>query len=170
MTTHTCVAFIDEWGNNSLDFSRKGVSTLFIIAAPTLPQEDLPQAEETLEKVRKKHFQTGPIKSSMVAGNHARRKLVLEDMMQAPFRTFALVVDKRQLVSEGLRYKGSFYKSYTGWLTGSSTLPHFPNLDLVAAPHGSDIMDGFVSYVQMQPHSQPVQRIPPLALSMARIG
>jgi len=35
------VAFLDEWGNNGLDFAKQGVSTHFIVVAITLRKEQL---------------------------------------------------------------------------------------------------------------------------------
>jgi hypothetical protein len=42
------LAFLDEWGNNGLDFTKRGVSTHFIVSAIILPREDLQIAEEIL--------------------------------------------------------------------------------------------------------------------------
>ncbi|TDB66788.1 DUF3800 domain-containing protein [Arundinibacter roseus] len=142
------LAFLDEWGNNGLDFTKKGVSTHFLVTALILPREELPIAEEVLERVRKKHFQTGPIKTAKVGSNHNRRREVLVDLTDAPFRIFALVVDKRQILGEGLRYKGSFYKFLHG-LADRELFRTFPNLQMVTDQHGTDtFMEGFISYVQ----------------------
>lgn len=145
---HNHIAFLDEWGNNGLDFTRKQVSTHFIIAALTLPKEKREDAENVVEAVRKQFFQTGPIKSSKVGDDTKRRRAVLSALVEAPFQIFALVVDKRQLIGEGLRYKGSFYKFLHG-LADRDLYRTFPNLELVADMHGSEtFMDGFVKYVQ----------------------
>ena len=53
------IAFLDEWGNNDLDFAKHGVSTHFIITALTLRKEQLQAAEFQLESIRKQFFQTG---------------------------------------------------------------------------------------------------------------
>lgn len=145
---HNHVAFLDEWGNNGLDFTKKQVSTHFIVVALTLPKDKLAEAESTIEAVRKRFFQTGAIKSSKVGDDHKRRKLILSALLNAPFQIFALVVDKRQLVSDGLRYKASFFKFLHG-LADRELYRIFPDLELVADAHGSEtFMDGFVKYVQ----------------------
>jgi len=145
---HNHIAFLDEWGNNGLDFSAKGVSTHFIIVALTLAKDRVAEAEEHLEGVRKQFFQKGPIKSSKVSDDHGRRRKVLTELLKAPFQIFALVVDKRQIKSEGLRYKGSFYKFLHG-LADRELYRTFPNLELVADKHGSDsFMEGFIQYVR----------------------
>jgi hypothetical protein len=145
---HNHVAFVDEWGNKGLDFTKKNVSTHFIVAALTLPADKLPEAEAAVEEVRKKFFQTGPIKSAKVGDDAKRRRQVLTALLAAPFNLFALVVDKRQLTGEGLRHGASFYKFLHG-LADRELYRTFPNLDLVADQHGSDsFMAGFVKYVQ----------------------
>ncbi|GAB3987887.1 hypothetical protein GCM10028807_09480 [Spirosoma daeguense] len=147
---HNHIAFLDEWGNNGLDFTKRQVSTHFIIAALTLPKDKLPEAEEKIEAVRKRFFQNGPIKSSKVGDDAKRRKLILAALLDSPFQIFALVVDKRQLTGEGLRYKGSFYKFLHG-LADRELYKTFPNLELIADTHGSEtFMDGFIRYVQDQ--------------------
>lgn len=89
------IAFLDEWGNNGLDFTKPGVSTHFIVTAITLRKEQLSEAEAQLEAVRKRFFQTGPIKSAKVGSDDKRRILILKQLLTIPFQLFALVVDKR---------------------------------------------------------------------------
>jgi len=141
------IAFLDEYGNNGLDFTKKGISTHFIVVALTLQKANVTQAETQLETVRKQFFQNGPIKSAKVGADDKRRRLVLEQLLAAPFQIFALVVDKRQLQGEGFYYKGSFYKFLHG-LADRELYRTFPNLELVANRHGSEtFMEGFVHYV-----------------------
>lgn len=146
------IAFMDEWGNNGLDFTKKDragapVSTHFIVVALTMSKDDITLAEEILEHIRKKHFKKGTIKSNTVGNDHKRRKTILEELLQAPFQIFALVVDKRQLVSEGLRYKGSFYKFMHG-LADRELFRIFPDLEMVAGERGGNtFMEGFIKYV-----------------------
>ena len=141
------IAFLDECGNNGLDFTKKGVSTHYIVVALTLQKTNLAEAEAHVEAVRRQFFQNGPIKSAKVSSNDKRRKLILEQLLAAPFQIFALVVDKRQLRSEGFYYKGSFYKFLHG-LADRELYRTFSNLELVADRHGSDtFMEGFIQYV-----------------------
>lgn len=145
---HNHIAFLDEWGNNGLDFTKRQVSTHFIVVALIMTREKLTEAREQAETVRKRCFQMGPIKSSKVGDDAKRRKLVLSTLLEAPFQIFALVVDKRQLVGEGLRYKTSFFK-FLHSLADRELYRTFPNLELVADTHGSEtFMEGFVKYVQ----------------------
>lgn len=141
------LAFLDEWGNNGLDFTKQGVSTHFIVTALIVRRADLPEAEAQIEVVRQQFFQQGPIKSAKVGPDDKRRKLILGSLLTAPFQVFALVVDKRQLRGEGFYYKGSFYKFLHG-LADRELYRTFPDLELVADRHGSEtFMEGFVQYV-----------------------
>ncbi len=145
---HNYLAFLDEFGNAGLDFTKPGTSTHFIVAALTLPKDKRDEAETRIEAVRKQFFQTGPIKSSIIGTDHKRRKQVLTALLAAPFQVFALVVDKRELTGEGLRYKGSFYKFLHGQ-ADSELFRLFPNLELMASQRGNaEFMEGFVKYVK----------------------
>lgn len=141
------LAFIDEFGNNSLDFSKQDISTHFIIAAIIIDPNELAAVENEIEKVRKEYFQTGEIKSSLVADNDNRRTKILNDLVTINFHIFAVVVDKRKLTSEGFRYPGSFYKFVHG-LADKELFFTFPNLKITADQFGrSEFMEGFIKYV-----------------------
>ncbi|GAB3224223.1 DUF3800 domain-containing protein [Spirosoma arcticum] len=142
------IAFLDEWGNNGLDFTKQGVSTHFIVVALTLRKENLAEAEAHIETVRKQFFQDGPIKSAKVSKDDKRRTLILNSLLSSPFQVFALVVDKRQLRGEGFYYKGSFYKFLHG-LADRELYRTFSSLELVSDQYGSEsFMEGFIQYVR----------------------
>ncbi len=148
------IAFLDEWGNNNLKFTKSGrtgmpdhgepVSTHFIITAITLRKEQLSESESQLEAVRERFFQTEPIQSAKVGNDDKRRILILQQLLSVPFQVFALVVDKRELRGEGFYYKGSFYK-FLHSMADRELYCSFPNLELVADLHGDEsFMQGFV--------------------------
>jgi len=145
------VAFLAEWGNDALDFSKRGVevpTTHFIITAIILDKEDVPVAKQVIEAVRNRHFSGDVLDSNLTANNHEKRKEILEDIDEAPFKVFSVVIDKRQLIGEGLRYKGSFYK-FLHSLADRELFRLLPNLDLVCGPIGDNtFMNGFVKYVE----------------------
>ena len=147
MLTH--LAFLDEWGNNGFDFTKSGVSTHFLVVALTLPDGQRVAAQAHVGAVRARFFQQGPIKSSTLGRGDERRLRVLEALLtDAPFRVFALVVDKRELEGDGFRYKPSFYK-FLHSLVERELFRTFPNLTMMADRHGSDsFMASFVRYVQ----------------------
>ena len=141
------IAFLNEWGNNGLDFTKQEVSTHFIVTAITLRKEQLGEAEAQLEVVRQRFFQTGPIQPAKVGSDDKRRISILKQLVTVPFQLFALVVDKRELRGEGFYYKGSFYKFLHG-LADRELYRSFPNLELVADRHGDEsFMQGFTQYV-----------------------
>lgn len=146
---HPHLAYLDEWGNNGLDFTKPGVSTHFLVTALTLPADQRPAAEAHAEAVRKRFFQQGPMKSANLGRDDERRLRVLKTLLtDAPFRIFALVVDKRELDGDGFRYKTSFYKFLHG-LAERELFRTFPKLTMTADRHGSDsFMEGFIRYVQ----------------------
>lgn len=143
------LGFADEWGNNSFDFEKQ--DTHFIIASILLKEEnDLSQIENTLEQIRKKYFQTGEIKSNKVGSNHTRRMLILQEINKLEFSIFAVVVNKKELYSEGLTYKKSFYK-FINNLLYKELFRTFPNIRLSVDEHGSNkFMAEFRRYVEKQ--------------------
>ncbi|PKP42774.1 MAG: DUF3800 domain-containing protein [Bacteroidetes bacterium HGW-Bacteroidetes-12] len=139
------IAFADEFGTNSFDFENQG--THFIVATIILRDELKNEITEKLEIIRKKHFQTGEIKSSKVSKNHKRRIKILEELSALDFSIYAIIVDKRKLYGEGFRFKPSFYK-YLNGLLYKELYRTFPNLTLTVDEHGgNDYMNSFKKYV-----------------------
>lgn len=103
--------FLDEFGNSNFDFSKSGVSSHFIIAAILVPESQVNDLSSELEKIRKKEFQTGEMKSKTIGNNHSRRVRILQQIVKLKFNVLLLVVDKKQIKeNSGLSYKRSFYK------------------------------------------------------------
>jgi len=145
--------FIDEWGNNELDFSKNSqndqfVSTHFIITAFVIRKEDTQEVERVISAIKKRHFGSDDFLFEGIGADLALRKLVLEDLSEAPFQIFALIVDKRQVISEGLRYKGSFYK-FLHKRFDEELFHFFPDLQMIAGPvNDESFIAGFIKYVQ----------------------
>lgn len=140
------LAFADEFGNNSFDFESQG--SHFIIASVIVNIDELPRIQSELERIRKKYFQTGEIKSNKVKDNHRRRKLILNELSALNFSVYAVVIDKRKLFGEGFKFKQSFYKYLNGILY-KELYRTFPQLELKVDEHGgNDFMRSFKKYVQ----------------------
>lgn len=141
------LGFADESGNNSFEFETQG--SHFIVASILVKSEEqLQKLENDLEVIRKRHFQTGEIKSSKVSDNISRRKKILNDMLELDFSIYAVVVDKRQLTTEGFRYKKSFYK-FVNNLLYKELFRTFPELQLSVDEHGTNkFMLEFKKYVE----------------------
>jgi hypothetical protein len=140
------IAFADEFGTNSFAFDTQG--SHFIVCSIIVDKKELASIESEVDVIRKRYFQTGEIKSSGVGPKHQRRILILEKLCQLNFQIYAVVVDKRQLESEGFKYKSSFYKFVNG-LVYKELYKTFPNLTLVVDEFGAnDFMLSFKKYVQ----------------------
>jgi hypothetical protein len=107
------LAHIDEFGTNSIEVHKDGVSSHFLICATLIKEENLIAGQKIIDKVRKTHFQNSEIKSSNVKRvQHTRRLTILNDLNEIDFTIYVIVVDKKEIDSEGLSIKQSFYKYF----------------------------------------------------------
>jgi hypothetical protein len=140
------IAFADECGNNSFEFETQG--THFIVAAVIFNLQAIEDSRAKIEKIRKKYFQTGEIKSQKVAKNHHRRILILKEILNIEFSIYSVIVDKRKLYGEGFKFKSPFYKFLNG-LVYKELFKTFKDLKLSVDEHGSnDFMRQFKEYVK----------------------
>jgi hypothetical protein len=138
-------AYADEFGNSSFDFDKQG--THFIVASVIIDEQDAADAEEQLNNIRTRYFQTGEIKSNKIAGDHRRRSIILNEIVKLDFTIYAVIVDKQHLVGEGFKYKKSFYK-FLNSLVYRELFSSFKNMRLVVDEHGSnEFMRQFKTYV-----------------------
>ena len=108
------IAYLNEWGNNLLDFSKNDVSVLpatthFIVSAITAGNGSMSASLPVLEAISSKYFNGGRIDSEVIGNDHGKRKDILEDLDEIDFKIFAIIVDKRQLSGQGLRGR-KFYE------------------------------------------------------------
>lgn len=142
----TLYAFADEFGNNSFEFESQG--SHFIVASVLINKKHINDAYEKLERIRRRHFQTGEIKSQKVGKNHRRRIRILEELGEVNFSIYSVIVDKRKLFGQGFKYKKSFYK-YLNGIVYKELYRTFPELRLNVDEHGgNDFMRSFKKYVQ----------------------
>jgi len=147
MALKRIIAFADEFGNNSFDFTKEGVSSHFIIASVIVNADEISTINAVLESIRKKYFQTGEIKSQKIETNYKRREAILKDLNELNYSIYAVVIDKTKLWGEGFKYKQSFYKYLNGILY-KELYRTFPQLELKVDEYGSnDFMRGFKKYV-----------------------
>ena len=148
MAIKKVVAFADEFGNNSFDFTKEGVSTHFIIASVIINADEIDTINTELEKIRQRFFQKSELKSQKIGTNHKRRQPLLQELTKLNFSIYAVVVDKRELYSEGFKYKQSFYKYLNGILY-KELYRTFPQLELKVDEHGgNDFLRSFKKYVE----------------------
>lgn len=142
------IAFIDESGNNGLDFTKAEVSTHFIVTAILFDENNINIEDEKINAIRKKHFQTGEMKSSNVGSNDSRRLEILKDLNDINYHIFSYVIDKRELTTEGFKYKASFYK-FLHSLVDKELYRVFPKIQIVADEHGrDDFKTSFIKYIK----------------------
>jgi len=140
-------AFVDEYGTNSLEIEKQGVSSHFVVCALLIEEGKLQETENYFEEIRKKRFQAGEMKSSGIGTNHNRRMIVIKDLVQANFGIYAFVIDKSKLTTKGFQYKQPFYK-FCNRLLYDDLYKTFQSLRLCSDEHGGkEYMDGFRSYV-----------------------
>ena len=142
-------AFTDESGAFGWDLDNTDVSTHFVITAIIVKESDLDSLRTSVEIIRKKHFQTGEMKSASIGRNHERRKRILAEFITLPLAIFTIVVDKQQLLeNKGLRYKPSFYK-FLNNIVHKELKRAYSVLTIVADEiGGSDYMQSFSDYVR----------------------
>lgn len=141
-------AFIDETGAFGFDFDSPSCSRFFIVCAIIVKETDLSTLEAEVERIRKKHFQTGEMKSSRVGSNNQRRKKILDDLLELPYTFYAFIYDKEKIgENSGLRYKKSFYK-FLNNLVYEELKVAFPRLTIVVDGVGdNDFLQSFSKYM-----------------------
>ena len=142
-------AFTDEFGAYGFSFDLEGVTTHFIITSIIVEQSKLEEVRTQVNEIRKKHFQTGEMKSSKIGKKHERRKKILEDLRPIDFKIFSVVVDKREIAEwKGLHYEQSFYK-FLNNIMHKELIRAFPILTICSDEiGGSRYMQSFSEYVQ----------------------
>lgn len=144
-------AFTDEYGAFGWDLDNSSVSTHFIITAIIVKESDLNNFTSKTEALRVKHFQTGEIKSSKIAGEHNRRLRILSELQDIPFSIFSVCVDKKKCLEsmsmKGLQYKKTFYK-FMNNIVHRELRRAFETITVVADEIGSnEYMQSFCRYV-----------------------
>lgn len=144
-------AFIDESGAFGWDLQNPNVSTVMIIAAIIVDENEIDFLEAKIDELRRKYFQSGEMKSSKLGADHSRRIKILSELQLLPFSALLLVIDKNKLVDNtGLQYKTSFYK-FCNNIVHKKLRRVFPRITIVADEIGSsDYMQSFISYVKNQ--------------------
>ena len=145
-------AFTDEYGAFGWDLNNPTVSTHFIITAIIVKESDLASFTEKAEALRKKHFQTGEIKSSKIGKDHKRRLRVLHDLEDIPFSVFSVCIDKQKCLDnmsmKGLQYKKTFYK-FMNNIVHRELRRAFEKIVVVADEIGTnEYMQSFCQYVR----------------------
>lgn len=147
-TMHDVHVFVDEYGDTNIRVGTPGVTDFYITTAVIVPDDRVAPLRSRADKIRRKHFQTGEMKSSGVGSNDHRRLKILSDINSLEFTALTLAVKKEELYREsGLAYKRSFFK-YLHRLMYRKIWKVYYNVALVCDDYGSrEFMDGFAAYL-----------------------
>jgi len=109
------VAFLDESGNDGMDFAQQGVSEHYVMAAVAVRTCELAQAELVFREAKADLFAKQPEMKSDYVGNNDRRRLsVIASLAKASFDLHLRVTHKRLLEGRGFRHPRSFVKYLLG--------------------------------------------------------
>lgn len=107
--------YIDESGDENLNLST-GASRFYVLASIVVSSEYDEDFNSGVEALRRRHFQSGEIKSSKIGSNVKRRLRILREARRdlPPYSVVAYRVRKDQVVtSSGLKFPVSFIKFFS---------------------------------------------------------
>lgn len=103
--------FVDESGGTSMGRAETD-DRWYVSAAVIVDSEKVGELSAAIDAISQDFNGGAPLKSSKIKLNHKRRFLLLDQLRMLDFRYVALVVDKSKLTdAQGLKFKGSYYKS-----------------------------------------------------------
>jgi hypothetical protein len=139
------IAFIDETGDAHFG---SGASKWFVLSAIVLEEGEEQSVRAEVEEIRRRNFQTGPIRSQYIADNHGRREGILKEFRGISFKTFVLIIDKSRLQAEWIKYTGSFYKFVHGLLQ-KDLFRIFPEIKVLVDRYGDKkYQESFAKYIE----------------------
>jgi len=143
------IGYIDEYGNKSIKYQKKGVSTYFIVTAVIIDKSNIIEINDAVNNIRKKFTQAPELKSKNFNKYPSKRVSILKELTNLNIQIYSILVDKRNIWEDsGLKFHNSFYK-YINRLIDSELYKYYPNIELVADEHGDEkFMTGFIEYVK----------------------
>lgn len=107
-------AYVDESGNDGMDFSQKGVSDYYVLAAVVLRSSALSAGQTVFEDTKATHFNNAPEMKSEYVGHDGRRLTIAASLARASFDLHLRVTDKKLLQGQGFQHAKSFVKYLLG--------------------------------------------------------
>ena len=140
--------FVDESGSTHIPDTPDIDHDYYVIAGLLIPSAELPTSIASAQEIVFRHAGSGELKSSNIGNNSDRRKRILQEMGDANFRYYCLVVDKNRIWRDsGLRWKPSFYK-FLHRMFYSRIKEAFMEMQIIADQYGrSEFMDSFKTYI-----------------------
>lgn len=108
--------FIDEFGNTHLDVERDGTLSHFIYTSLIIEQDKREEAIALLADIQREFFQASPMKFSRIKrddNGFEKRKRILRRLIKLDFIAYSLIIDKKKIDGDGLKYKSVFYKYFS---------------------------------------------------------
>lgn len=110
------IAYVDESGDPSFNFQKKGVTKYFVVTCILIEPANIDGFISGANKIRTDYFSGSEIKSSSVS-DHFRRKEILSSINNLDFKSYSIAIDKREVdKNSGLVYKKPFIKYINGLL------------------------------------------------------
>ncbi len=125
-------AYIDESGDPVIS---EGATGTFLICATIILEQDIAKVAEGMNELAIK-YKLNELKSSSIR-NESHRLAILEIVAQLPFKFVTIYVDKKRLVGDWFKYKGSFYM-YVMKLLHHEVYQLFPNIEVHLDQYGSE--------------------------------
>ena len=145
---HPQLAFLDAFGNQDLNISKKNVSSHFIISATIIDSKDFDKIDQDINIIKNKFFSGSQIKSSNVGPDDDRRIKILKEIADLNIKAICFVIDKNKLTTPGFQYKTSFIK-HTHKLIYKELYRAYPRLKVLSDSYGTEgFMKGFSQYIQ----------------------
>lgn len=136
---------------STLKPKNRGATDYFLVLAVVLNESAITSTKQQVDAIRKRHFQSGEMKSSGVKNNDGdhRRIRILRDLSKIDFKFCAVVIDKSKVFKDGgLQYKQSFFK-FTNGLLYQQLFHSFNKISIIADEHGDQkFINSFRSYIE----------------------
>lgn len=144
-------AYIDEYGAYGFKLSDPGCTASMILTAVLVEDKDVNTMETAAEEISKKYFGDGEMKSKSIGKNHQRRMIIMNDIMELPFKVYVFVIDKTKIYENcGPRYKPTFYKFFNSKIY-NELYTNFKDITIVADNvGGSEYIKEFSAYVNQK--------------------
>jgi biotin operon repressor len=146
----TVYVFIDEYGTPELDIEKQGVTPYFVYTGIVIGEDQLQNARDIHRRIVDTYFQGTHMKSSNIKNDdkgHGKRMGILSELSKFNHYISALIVDKSELVGDGLKHKRPFVKFFSR-LFDKQFLDKYENCHIFLDKTGTDeFQNGFRDYM-----------------------
>jgi len=160
-------AFVDAYGDTSLELLNPGVTSHFIISAVLVSSDQVDAARSRAQEIHESLFGADNATSSQLSDSDRLKCLAAIDPI--PFRFRSVVVDKRAIDPRGgLQFHGSFLKFLHGVLFKRLFATSFRTRLIVDSTDRDEFMDGLRDYVEKRYQPDIFHRHPEFASALRK--